>query len=202
MAGFFHHDDKIGDGRGINGPAGAGAHDHRDLGDDPGTLDIPAEDLPVAAQADHPFLDPGPAGIIEADDRRPVALGQVHDLADLFTERPAQTPAENSEILGEDVDQPAVDAPVSGNHAVPENLLFFHAEIRTTMKYEFIEFLEGPFIEQVFDPFPGRQFSLFMLGIDLVLPSGQFRLGIQLDQFFDPILYRHGDHLINKLKKG
>jgi hypothetical protein len=41
-----------------------------------------------------------------------------------------------------------------------------------------------------------------MLGIDLVLTTGQFRLGIQFDQFFDSILYRHSDHLANILKKG
>ena len=177
VAGLLHHDDEVGDGRGVDRPAGAGSHDDRDLGNDPGTLDIPSEDLPVAAQADHPFLNPGAAGIIEADDGRPVAQGQVHDLADLFTEGAAQTSAENRKVLGEDIDQPAVDAAVSGYHPVSENLLVFHTEIRTAMDYEFIEFLESPLIQKVFNPFPGRQFTLFMLGIDLVLTAGQFRQG-------------------------
>jgi hypothetical protein len=201
VAGFFHHDDKIGDGRGIDRPAGAGSHDHRYLGNDPGTLNIPAEDLSVAAQADHPFLYPGPAGIIEPDDGGPVALGQVHDFADFFTKRSAQTSAKNRKVLGEDVNQPAIDPTVSGYHPVPENLLVFHAEIRTTMHYEFIEFLESSLIQKVFNPFPGRQFAFFMLGVDLVLTTGQFRLGIQLDQFFDSILYRHIDHLVTKQKR-
>ena len=82
-------------------------------GIDAGGQRVPEEDVGIAAERDHPFLDPRAAGVVEPDDRRPIPEGQVHHLADLFGVRFGERAAEHGEVLGEDVHQPAVDAAVS-----------------------------------------------------------------------------------------
>jgi len=56
-----HHDHEIGDGRRIDGAAGAGAQDHGDLGDHAGAEDVFQEDVRVSGQRVHALLDAGAA---------------------------------------------------------------------------------------------------------------------------------------------
>ena len=85
VGGVLHHEDEVGHGRRVDRAAGGGAHDGRDLGDDAGGDGVPIEDLAVAAESEStPFLDAGPAGVVEAHERHPGLQGQVHDLADLL----------------------------------------------------------------------------------------------------------------------
>ncbi len=81
-----HHDGEVGQRRGIDGPAGAGAENTRQLRDNPRGLDIAQENLGVAGQALDSLLDAGPSRVVETDHRGTVLHGHIHDLADLFGE--------------------------------------------------------------------------------------------------------------------
>jgi len=56
-----------------------------------------------------------------------------------------------------------VNESVAGDETVPIDNLFIHAEVARAVAYEFIEFLEGAFVEQEVDSFAGGQFSIGML---------------------------------------
>ena len=92
IGGILHHEDEVRHGRRIDRTAGGGAHDGRNLRDDAAGDGVPIEDLAVAAKRIHPFLDAGPAGVVEAHQRHPGLQGQVHDLADLLGVHLAQRP--------------------------------------------------------------------------------------------------------------
>ena len=70
---------------------------------------VAQEDVGVAAERGDALLDARAAGVVEADDRRAVLHRQVHHLADLLGVGLGQRAAEDGEVLGEDVDQAAVD---------------------------------------------------------------------------------------------
>src|SRR5699024_4121091 len=77
------HDRDIGQGGGVDGSAGRGAHDQRDLRDDAGGGDVEAEDLGEQCDRSHALLDPGSAGIVDADDRAAELEREFLDLDDL-----------------------------------------------------------------------------------------------------------------------
>ena len=78
------HDREVGNGRRIDGPAGARTHHNGELRHDPGGECVAKKDLGVAAERYDTFLNPGAARIVQADDGRANIHRQVHDLADLF----------------------------------------------------------------------------------------------------------------------
>ena len=82
------------------------------------------------------------AGVIQANDGRTLAQGQIHDFDDLRGVGFGQRAAEDSEVLREDVHQAATDAPVAGDEAVAGRALRFHAEIVGVVSDEFIELFE------------------------------------------------------------
>src|SRR5436305_374413 len=82
-----HHIREVGDRRRINGAAGAGAEHRRDPRNYTGSKRIAKEDLRVAAERDDSFLDTRATRVVETDDRRAVANGEIHDLHDLLGER-------------------------------------------------------------------------------------------------------------------
>src|SRR3712207_198301 len=84
VARLLDHEDEVRYRRGVDGAAGAGAHDHADLGHNPGGQNVAVEDLRVARQGDHALLDARPAGVVDPDYRAPRADRQVHHLADLL----------------------------------------------------------------------------------------------------------------------
>ena len=73
---------------------------------------VAQEDVGVAAEREHAFLDARAARVVEPDDRRAHLHRQVHDLDDLRGVRLRQRSAEDGEVLREDEDRPAVDAAV------------------------------------------------------------------------------------------
>ena len=104
------HEDEIGDGRRIDGAAGAGSHDGADLRDHAAGERVAQKNIGIARERRHAFLNARAAGIVQADDRRAHAHGQVHDFADFRGVGFGERAAEHGEILREDVDQAAVDA--------------------------------------------------------------------------------------------
>ena len=119
VRGLVDHDDEVGDGGGVDGAAGARAHDQRDLRDDARTRArcagrsrrrAPRETTPSWMRAPPESLMPiiGHAGLQR----------DVHDLDDLLAEDLAERAAEDGEVLGEDADLPTVDGAVAGDDAV------------------------------------------------------------------------------------
>ncbi len=119
---LLDHEDEVGDGGRVHGSAGAGAHDGGDLRDDARGERVAQEDVGVAGERLHAFLDAGAAGIVEADDGSADAHGGVHDLDDLGGVGFRERAAEDGEVLGEDEDQAAFDAAVAGDEAVAVEL--------------------------------------------------------------------------------
>ena len=118
VRGLVDHDGEVGDGGGVDGATGARAHDERDLRDDPGRVDVAAEDLAVEPERDHTLLDARATGVVEPDDGAADLHREVHDLGDLLAEDLAERPAEDGEVLREDRDGAPVDGAVAGDDAV------------------------------------------------------------------------------------
>ena len=126
---LLHHEDEVGDRGGVDGAAGAGAHDQADLRDDARAHDVAHEDVAVGAERDDALLDPRAARVVDPDDRAADLGRQVHDLAHLLGHDLAERAAEDGEVLGEDADAPAVDGAVAGDDRVAPRAVALHAEL-------------------------------------------------------------------------
>ncbi len=113
VAGLFHHDDEIGDGRRIDSTTRAGTQNGRDLWNDTRTHHVAVENIGISGQTLNPFLDPRPARVVQSDDRRSHVHGQIHDLDYFIRVGAAHGAPKNSEILGKNIDQPAVNLAIS-----------------------------------------------------------------------------------------
>ena len=82
---------------------------------------VAQEDVGVAAERHHAFLNARAAGVVQADDRRAQLQRQVHDLDDLGGVGFRQRSAEDGEVLGEGEHLTAVDEAVAGDDAVAGN---------------------------------------------------------------------------------
>ena len=118
VRGLLHHEHEVGDGGGVDGAAGARPHDHADLRDHAGRAHVALEDVAVAGERRRALLDPRAAGVVDRDERRARAIGEVHHLADLLRHDLAHGPAEHREVLASDEDLAAVDRAVAGDDAV------------------------------------------------------------------------------------
>ena len=192
VAGILDHEDEVGHGRRVDRAAGAGSHDHRDLRDHARSHDVAQEDVGVAREADHPFLDARAAGVLQADDRRAVLHGEVHDLADLLSVGLTQRTAENGEVFGHDVDAAAVDGAVARDHAVAEYFRAIHAEILAVVGHEGADLLEAALVQEKGHPFPGGPFPGLVLPGDAALPAAFGRLFSQRVQVFHLLGHGHG----------
>src|SRR5690606_11418591 len=191
VAGLVDLDHEVGDGRRVDGTAGARAHDHRDLGHHPRCPHVPLEDSAVAVERSHPLLDPRSARVFEADDRCPDLERHVHQLADLVGHGGAQAPPEHGEVLGVDEHGAAVDGPVPGDHRVAERPLLFDAEPGRLVPDEGVYLVERALVEEDLEPFPGRELAQFVLTVHRPLATGVEALFPQLAELFDARLRSH-----------
>jgi hypothetical protein len=182
------HENKIGDGRGINRAAGAGAHDRADLGDHAAGERIAQKNFRVAGQRLDAFLNARAAGIVQADQRRARTHGQVHDLDDFPGVGFGKRAAENREILREDVHQAAADAAEAGDESVARRPLRFHAEIVGLMPNEFVELFEAAFIEQQVHAFAGAELALFVLALAAFGAAARFSFSVELAELFEAVV--------------
>ena len=164
VGGIFHHKDEIRHRRGINRPAGTGAHDHRNLRHHAGRHHVALKHLRIACQRRHTFLNTCTAGIIQPDHRRTDFHGLIHDLADLLGMRLAQRAAKNGKVLREHENGSSVDRSVSGDHAVTGNPVVRHTEIGTAMLNEHVPLFETVFVKEQTDSLTRRQLALCVLG--------------------------------------
>jgi hypothetical protein len=130
----------------------------------PAGHDVLQEDVGIAGQAVDALLDARAARVEQADDRRPHLHGLALDLDDLGRVGPRQAAAEHREVLGEDVDDLAVDRAPAGDHPVAGHLLLGHAELHAPVLDEHVELLERALVQQQVDPLARRQLALGVLG--------------------------------------
>ena len=151
VRGLVHHHGEVGDGGGVDRAAGARAEDEADLRDDAGGVDVAAEDLRVQREGDDALLDPGAAGVVDADHRAADPRGEVHDLDDLLAEDLAEAAAEDGEVLGEDAHLAAVDGAVAGDDAVAVGAAVGHGEVLAAVPGQLVELGERARVEQLLD---------------------------------------------------
>ena len=182
VRGLFDHEDEVGHRRRVDGAAGAGAHDQADLGNDARAFDVADEDVAVGAERDDPLLDPGAAGVVDPDHRRPDLGGEVHHLAHLLRHHLAEAAAEDREVLGEDEHRPPFDRPVAGDDRVAPGPFLLHVEVEGPVADEGVELLEGAGVEQLLDPLAGGHLALRVLLLHRLLGGRVDRFLAQLAQ--------------------
>ena len=184
VARALDHHGEVGDGRRVDRAAGARPHHRGDLRHDARRQRVAEEDVGVAGERDHAFLDARAAGVVEPDDRRPELHRQIHDLADLGGVGLRQRSAEDGEVLGEGVDDAAVDAAGAGDDAVARHDLVGHAEVEAAMRDELVDLLEGAGVEELGDALAGGELAGGVLPLDAGRaaagfgPSFQIREGV------------------------
>ena len=187
VAGLVHHENEIGERGRIHRAARARAHDGGDLRDHAARKRIAQEDIGVAGERQHAFLDARAARIVQADDGRAGLERQVHDLDDLLRVGFRERTAEDREILREDIGRAAVDQAVAGDEAVAVDDLFLHAEVVATVADQLVGFLEGAFIEQQVDAFARGEFAFGVLAGAALVSAARFGRGVAALQFFHAV---------------
>jgi len=134
-------------------------------------------------------LDARPAGVEQADHRRPDLHRLALDLDDLGRVRARQAAAEHGEVLGEDVDDLAVDRAPAGDDAVAGHLLVLHAEVGAAVLDEHVELLERALVQQQVDPLAGGQLALGVLGGDPRLAAAGLGLIATTVEFVENVLH-------------
>ena len=84
-----------------------------------------------------------------------------------------------------------MDAPEAGYDAVAGNALFGLAEVLRAVLDEFVDLLEGAFIEEQFQPLAGREFALGVLARAALLAATGIGLGVASAEFVEFFLQRH-----------
>ena len=200
MRGLLDHEDEVGHRRRVDGAAGARAHDHADLRDHSGALDVADEDVAVGAERDDALLDPGAAGVVEADHRRADLGGEVHHLDHLLGHHLAERAAEDGEVLAEDEDGAAVDLAVAGDHGVAPGPVLVHLEVGGAVTDEGVELLEGARVEQLLDPLAGGHLALGVLLLDRRVGGRVDRRVAQLAQIVELFLVGLGRALTHRTR--
>ncbi len=162
----FGHDGEVGQSRRVNGTAGTGAEDSRDLWDHAGGKDVALENLSVACQGVDAFLNTCATRVVEADHRGSHLHGHIHDLAYFLCHGLAQRAAEHGEILCEDIDETSVDCSVTGHDAIAEIAFLFLSEVVAAVAHEHVNFLKRSLVEKLGNAFACGVFSAFVLFLD------------------------------------
>ena len=177
VARVLDHDVEVGNRRRVDGAAGAGPHNRRDLRDDARGERVSQEDVGVAAEREHAFLDARAPRVVQPDDRRAHLHRQIHDLDDLGGVGLRQRTAEDGEVLGKGVDRAALDPSRAGDNAVAGNDLLVHAEVEAAVGDEFVDFVEAPGIEEEIDPLTRRELSGVVLPFQPIVAAAAHRRG-------------------------
>ncbi len=192
VRGVVDHQDEVGDGGRVHRATGARTHDGGDLRHHARCQRVAQEDVGVAGERHHAFLDARAAGIIQADDGSADAHGGVHDLDDFGGVGFRERSAEDGEVLGEDEDQTTLDASIAGDEAVAVKLLLFHAELVAAMGDELVGLFEGAFVEQELDALARRHLALLVLACAALFAAAGLGESVAALQFGQLLLKIHG----------
>ena len=200
---FASHENEISDRRGIDGAAGARAHDGANLGDDSAGKRIAQKNISVTRERSHTFLNACAPGIVEPDDGRSVAHGKVHDLTNLQRVGFGERAAEYGEVLRENVNEPAINAAKAGDEAVARGTLLLHAEIDAAVTDKFVQLLERAFVQQEVNALARREFTGFVFALAALGPAARFSfLGNTAKLFHAVAMLAFGDQTALGLRQG
>ena len=185
LAGDYEYE--VGDRRRVDGAARARAGDDADLRDHPRRAHVAIKDVRVTGQCDDAFLDPSPAGIVDADDRHAVAQRQLLDLDDLLGRDLAERAAEHRRVIRVDRNRPAIDLAEAGHHAVAGDLPLLHAEPMCAMRREEVQLDECSVVEECLDAL-ARGGKAFRATLDGRVVLGMERLIAALAVLIDLLL--------------
>ena len=189
VARVLDHEDEVRHRRRVDVAAGARSHDHADLGDDARRQGVAKEHFAVAPERRHALLDACAAGVEYADDRRAVLQRHVLYLGDLPGVRLRKRPPEHREVLGEHVDDAAVDGAPAGDDAVARNLDLLHPEVGRAVLDVHVELLEAVFVHQQLDALTRRQLAALVLRVDAGLAAAETSGGSPTLEFLDHVLH-------------
>jgi len=166
-------EDEVGDRRRVDGATGARARDDADLRDHAGRANVAVEDVRVAGERDHSFLDPSTTRVVDADDRYAVAQRELLHLDDLLGGDLTERAAEDRCVIRVDGDRAAVDVAEPCDHTVAGDAAVLHVETVRAMRGEHIELHERAVVYEHLDALPGGRLAG---GSPLV---GGFRLSVK-----------------------
>ena len=92
---------------------------------------------------------------------------------------------EHSEILRININQSAIDFPITCHYTIPQVIFLVQTKIFGPMHDKFVNFLKSPFIYQKVDPFPCSKFTFLVLSRYPVLAPTLKRFSILFLQKFD-----------------
>ncbi len=133
-------------------------------------MGIALEDLGVAAQALHAFLNTGTAAIDHAHDGRAGARRQVHHPANLAGLHLTQAAALNGEILGVGVNGAAIHLAVTGHNAIAIEGIGGRVGLLGDERFQFTE---GSGVHQRFNALEGGKGTLGVVFVDSGLTAAQ-----------------------------
>ena len=99
-------------------------------------------------------------------------------------------PAEDREILREDVGRAAVDQAVAGDEAVAVDDLFLHAEIAAAMADQLVGFLERAFVEQQIDALARGELAFLVLAFAAFFAAAGFGIGVAAAQLVQAVRHK------------
>ncbi len=180
VARVLHHDREVGDRRRVDGAAGARAHDRGNLRHDARRERVAEEDVGVAAERHHAFLDPRAARVVQPDDRRAELHRQIHDLHDLGGVGLRQRATEHREVLREGEDLAAADQAVARDHPVAGHDLLLHPEVAAAVRDELVDLLERARIEQQLHPLARGELAGLVLALVARLAAAELRSALEV----------------------
>jgi hypothetical protein len=170
------HNVEVGDCRTVNRTAGAGSHDATNLRYHSARQGVAQENVGVASQTHHAFLNARAAGIVQADDRNTDLHCQVENLANLFCVRFRERTTEDCEVLSKHNHAPPVYQPIAGNYTIARIELLVETEVLRTMHHEFAKLFKALLIKQEVDPLARRHFFCRVLLFDALCAATLFCL--------------------------
>ena len=174
---------EVGQGGRIDGSAGAGTQNHRNLRDHAARKRIAEENLAVARQRVDPFLNAGSARVVDSDQRNAHVQRIIHDLRDFTGVHEAERAAGHGKVLCEDSDGLTADHARADDDAVSRKRLVLHSEIAAVMLHEHIVFVERALVEQRDNTLARGHLAHGLLLLDGLGPSAEIDLLLSLLEF-------------------
>ena len=184
----LHHEDEVRHRGRVDGAAGARTHDHADLRDHARRAHVAIEDVAVAGERDHAFLDARAAGVVEPDHRRAGRGREVHDLADFLAHHFPERSPEHHEVLAENEDLAPVDRPPTRDDRVGEGPVPVDAEPVRAVPRHPVGFDERTGVDQQVDALARGELPAVVLLLDRLGRRRVQRVVLALDELVDLVL--------------
>ena len=171
VGGIAHHEDEIGNGRGVHSTTSARTHDQGDLRNHTRGKSVTLENLRVTSQRIATFLNTSTARIVQTDHGSTHIHSLIHHLADLLSIRARKRTAQHGEILGKEEDQTAVDGTMTRDNTITRIVLLLHTKVSAAVSLQLVVFAEGTLIHEQLNSFTSAQLTSLVLRFDTLFTS-------------------------------